>query len=47
MRETHGKTTRETAYYLLSTALSGERFLDSSGPIGASRTGCTGGWTSS
>jgi len=28
MRETHGKTTRETAYYLLSTALSGERFLD-------------------
>src|SRR5580704_8375212 len=27
-RETHGKTTRETAYYLLSTALSGERFLD-------------------
>jgi predicted transposase YbfD/YdcC len=28
MRETHGKTTRETAYYLLSTALSGQRFLD-------------------
>ena len=28
MRETHGKTTHETAYYLLSTALSGERFLD-------------------
>ena len=28
MRETHGKTARETAYYLLSTALSGERFLD-------------------
>ena len=26
--ETHGKTTRETAYYLLSTALSGQRFLD-------------------
>lgn len=28
VRETPGKTTRETAYYLLSTALSGERFLD-------------------
>jgi predicted transposase YbfD/YdcC len=28
MRETADKTTRETAYYLLSTALSGERFLE-------------------
>ena len=28
VRETPGKTTRETAYYLLSTAVSGERFLD-------------------
>ena len=28
MRETAGKTTRETAYYLLSTALSGKRFLE-------------------
>ena len=28
VRETPGKTTREAAYYLLSTALSGERFLE-------------------
>jgi predicted transposase YbfD/YdcC len=28
MRETADETTRETAYYLLSTALSGERFLE-------------------
>ena len=45
VRETPGKTTTETAYYLQSTVLSGERFNEvACAPIGASRTGCTGGW---
>ena len=43
IRETTDKTTRETAYYLLSTALSSERSR-SSAPIGAWKTGSTGAW---
>ena len=46
IRETATKTTTETAYYLLSTALSGERFTKSPASIGASKTGRTGGSTS-
>ena len=46
-RETAAKTTTETAYYLLSTALSAERFNEVvRARIGASKTGCIGGWTS-
>jgi hypothetical protein len=41
-RETRSKTTIETAYYLLSTAMTAERFARSSARIGASRTDCSG-----
>ena len=46
VRETASKTT--TAYYLLSTALSGERFNQVAREHwGGWRTGCIGAWTSS
>ena len=40
------KTTTETAYYLLSTPLTAERFDEVVRAIGASKTGCIGGSTS-
>jgi predicted transposase YbfD/YdcC len=47
VRETSAKTTTEAAYYLLSTALSAERFNEVARPIGVSRMHCTGGSMSS
>ena len=44
--ETADKTTSETAYYLLSSAMTPQSIsVRSFARIGASRTGCTGGWT--
>ena len=47
IREAPDKTSTETAYYLLSKALAAEHFNEVYDNTGASRTGCTGGSTSS
>jgi hypothetical protein len=45
VRELACKTTTETAYYLLSSAMTPSGSVRSPARTGALRTGCTGGWT--
>jgi hypothetical protein len=44
MRETAGKTTKETAYYLLSSELTPERFSEVAREHWEWKTASTGGW---
>jgi hypothetical protein len=44
MRETAGKTTKETAYYLLSSELKPERFSEVAREHWEWKTASTGGW---